>query len=163
MSKLREIRKLSDRIFFFLLCVVLLILFLLIKGLEFKGPGHGTGLGPGHGQSSILQPNDSQKEAAQQNRNSPEQNPTAIPVQTSSEPPNVARLFLGRQGISEDQETWHVADQFADFIKQLQARGVKAVYYTLLDNSIERYEEKWAEELKKANMRSYIEADGDSL
>jgi len=150
MSKLR---KLSDKAFFILLCVVLLTLFVFFKSWNFKfggGPGIGTGPGTGNGQQS----DDPQKQGSYQSPDSPEQKSPRTPSQPSPGPSKIARLYLGRQGVSEDQVKWYDMEQFADFIRQLKDKGIKEVYYTLLEDSIERYEEKWREELKKAKMTS---------
>ena len=164
LRKIRKLRNLFDKAFFFLLCVVLLALFITIKSCDLKfGVGPGNGTGTENGQLSVDSTNDNQNNGKQQNLDSQEQKSTATPVQPSPEPSKIAKLFLGRQGISEDLENWHDVDQFVDFITKLKAQGIREVQYTLLDDSIERYEEKWAEELKKANMRSYIETDGISL
>ena len=151
MSKLKN---LSDRIFFILLCVVLLGLFLMYKSCDLK-----YGDDQGNGWPAIGNPNDNQNDETDQNTDSQEKKSPLTDLQPSSGLSKIAKLFLGRQGISDDQVSWYDADQFADLIQQLKDRGIREVQYTLLPDSIERYEEKWAEELKKANMRSYIETD----
>ena len=69
------------------------------------------------------------------------------------------KLYLGDRGVTEDQATWYDADQFADYIRQLQEKGVKEVKYSLLPDSIERLEKQWDAALKNANMKNYIEPD----
>ena len=151
MSKLRN---LSDKAFFVFICVVLLVLFSFFKGWNIKfGGGSGDGSFGVHGQNGNQYPHQEQSPDSQ------EQNSATTVTQSSPEPPKIAKLFLGRRGVSDDQVTWHDAAQFADFIKQLKSQGIREVQYTLLPDSIERYEEKWVEELKKANIRGYIEAD----
>ena len=161
MSKLRELRKLFDKIFFILLCVVLLALFIMLKCWDFKfGLGPGNGTGTGNGQQSFDNRVNNQNGDMQQNPDSPEQKPTATPTQPSPKPSNIVKLFLGRQGVSEDKTNWRDADQFSGFLQQLKGKGVKEVYYVLLPDSIERYEEKWKEELKKAKL-IYAELQND--
>ena len=136
-------KKLTDRVIFLILCVVILTLFVLWKGCDLKMGTPGLGL-PGGGQGQGWAPNGTTQE------NKDDSSDTQLVT------PSI-KLYLGRQGISEDQVTWHDMDQFADYIKQLQEKGIKEVRYTLLPDSIERYEKKWEEELKKANLRSYTE------
>ena len=136
---------LKDKIVFVVLGVSLLLLLSFWKGYQLTT---GTGVN-----SSQEQQN---KELADfQSKESEVRKSNISPTKTPDLP--IAKLFLGRLGISEDQITWHDVEQFGAFIKQLQQNGVKEVHYTLLPDSIERYEEKWAEELKQANMRSYVE------
>ena len=82
-----------------------------------------------------------------------------VSVNDPESPTHVIKLFLGRKGVTEDQQTWYDIGEFATFIKDLQEKGVEEVHYMLLPDGIERYEERWAQELKKANMRSYIGTD----
>ena len=160
----RKLRNLFDKAFFVLLCVVLLALFIMIKSCDLKfGVGPGNGDGTDNGQSKIDSSNDNQNEVTQQSSDSQKQVSTVTPTQSPSEPSKIAKLFLGKRGISEDQDTWYDADQFADFISRLKAHGIREVQYTELGDSIPSLEKRWAEELKKANMRSYIETDGVSL
>jgi len=135
----------KDKIVFVILGVTLLLLLSLWKGYQLT-----TDTGGG------LAQNQQNKEFAEFKS---KENATQKSNVSPNEVPNlpVAKLFLGRRGVSEDQITWHDVEQFGAFIKQLQQKGVREVHYTLLPDSIERYEEKWAEELKQANMRSYIE------
>jgi hypothetical protein len=137
----------KDKIVFVVLGVSLLLLLSLWNGYKLM-----TGTS---GNSS----QDQQKESVAERQN--DKNTVQKSNISPAKPPNfpIAKLFLGRRGVSEDQITWYDVEQFGAFIKQLQKKGVKEVHYTLLPDSIERYEEKWAEELKQANMRSYIEAD----
>lgn len=132
----------KDKVVFVILGVALVLLFLAWKGFQLS-------TGTGDRQTDLPTPLQN-AENAKQNSDVPEQETSSLPV---------AKLFLGRRGVSEDQITWHGEEEFVDFIRQLQEKGVKEVHYTLLPDSIERYEEKWSRELKQANMRSYIETD----
>ena len=151
---MNKLKNLIDRAIFFLLSVALVILLIFWKGCDMKGPGDGQ---PGS------QPSNSQQQGTIQGQDTPEQKSTDPDVQPQSgmsEPSSkIVKLFLGRKGVSEDRVNWHDLADFADYIKQLQDKGIAEVNYTLLPDSIERYEERWAEELKKANMRSYINTD----
>jgi len=158
--------KLIDRLIFLVICVVLLTLLVLWKGCDMKGGGLGIGLPGGQpgghlgGQQESQangQPDDQAKQHDQLASVSKpqEQKNTSLVAATDSVP--IAKLFLGDKGITEDLITWHDMDEFADYIKQLQEKGIKEVHYTLLPDSIPRYEESWEAELKKANMRSYEE------
>jgi len=156
MNVLRKLRNLVDKAFFILLCVVLLALLVLYKSWDFKfGAGPGNGDDPGNGQQNV----DSQNQVSLQTSDSQEQKSTATSLQ-SSETSKIAKLFLGRRGVSDDRNVWHDADQFTDFIHQLKEKGIKEVHYVLLPDSIERYEEKWKEELKKAKL-TYAELQND--
>ena len=153
---MNTLKKLIDRVVFVVVSVALVILLVFWRGCDLK-----MGIGPGKGQ-----PANTQQHTSTYDEDMPEQKSSFSNVQqidemsASSEQPNVVKLFLGRKGISEDQTNWHDMGDFANYIKQLQDKGIKEVHYTLLPDSIERYEEKWADELKKANMRSYIQTDG---
>jgi hypothetical protein len=135
----------KDKIVFVVLGVSLLLLLSLWKGYQLK---------TGDGENTAQEQQDKELADFQNHENKPQKS-NASPANTPDLP--VAKLFLGRRGVSEDQITWHDVEQFGAFIKQLQKKGVKEVHYTLLPDSIERYEEKWAEELKQANIRSYVE------
>ena len=146
---MNKLKNLIDRAIFLVISITLLILFVFWRGCDMKGPGNGP-------------PAKSSKQEATSDADSAKLKSAVPDIQAPTEPSapsNVAKLYLGRKGVSEDQVTWHDMGEFAGFIKQLQGRGIKEVQYTLLPDSIERYEEKWAEELKKANMRSYIATD----
>ena len=144
---MNNLRKLIDKIIFALLCMILLVIFIFWKGLGLKqgGPGDHTG-------QTIRDVSESDTKNTQSDPNSVGQKSSIDQVLPLAEPPKVAKLFLGRRGVSEDQEVWRDIEYFADFIQQLKDRGIKEVHYTLLSDSIERYEEKWKEELKKAKM-----------
>jgi len=135
----------KDKIVFVVLGVTLLLLLSLWKGYQLT-----TDTG---GNSAQEQQNKELTDFL--NKEKTTQKSNVSPTETPDLP--IAKLFLGRRGISEDQITWYDVEQFGAFIKQLQQKGIKEVHYTLLPDSIERYEGKWAEELKQANMRSYVE------
>jgi len=157
MSVIKRLRNLFDQAFFVLLCLVLLALFIIVKSWDLKfGVGPENGAGPVSGQPSV----DNQHPESQQSPDLHERNSTATSVQSLPKPSNIVKLFLGRRGVSDDKIVWHDADQFADFIKQLKDQGIKEVHYLLLPDSIERYEEKWKEELKKAKL-IYAELQND--
>ena len=153
---MNKLKNMIDRTIFFVVSVTLVFLLVFWKGCDMK-----MGVGPGIGQ-----PGNTQQHTSIQDGDALVQKSTSSVVQqsddlsASSEPSNVVKLFLGRKGISEDQVTWHDMGDFTGYIMQLQDKGIKEVHYTLLPDSIERYEERWADELKKANMRSYIQTDG---
>ena len=147
---MNQLKKLIDRAIFLVLCVVMIALFVFWKGCDMKGPGKGQPDG---------KTDTHQLQEGATDLGSPEQKSNISDVTPPSESSNVVKLFLGRKGVSENQATWYDIGEFAGFIKQLQDRGVKEVHYSLLPDSIERYEERWAEELKKANLRSYINSD----
>ena len=156
---MNQLKKLYDRVVFILLCVVLIVLFAFWKGGCNMGNGPGIGL-PGGQPGGHAKPG----EPSEGGQGQPTQDPAPQAQQpgipgTGTDSASIANLFLGRKGVSEDKTTWHDIDEFADFIKQLQEKGVKGVQYTLLDDSIERYEERWTEELKKANMQGFINTD----
>jgi hypothetical protein len=153
-----KFKRFIKKVRFTALCLALLLLFLLIKTWDFK-----FGDGPGIGPINIDSQNDNQDLETLQPQNLQEQKSNENVAQSPSDPPKVAKLYLGRQGVSDNQTAWYDIDEFADFIKQLKDNGIREVQYTLLPDSIERYEKKWAEELGKANMRGYIETDGVSF
>ncbi|MCL2622618.1 MAG: hypothetical protein FWD31_03035 [Planctomycetaceae bacterium] len=151
---MNKLKNLIDRAIFLVISVALVILLVFWKGCDMKMGGGVPGNGhPGNMLNHEMPPvPDASKEK-----------PVAPDMQVPSEPSaqaNIVKLVLGRKGVSEDQATWHDIDDFSGYVKQLQDKGVKEVHYALLPDSIERYEERWAEELKKANMRSYIQTDG---
>ena len=151
---MNRLKNLIDRVVFVVVSFVVLILLVFWRGCDMKIGGD-----PGTGQpDSTIQATDTPQDpdAVVKESNDPDEQQPSEPT----EPSPVVKLFLGRKGVSEDQATWYDMADFAGYIKQLQDKGVKEVHYTLLDDSIERYEERWAEELKKANMRSYIQTDG---
>ena len=156
---MNQLKKLIDRVIFLVVSVALVILFVFWKGCDMKGPGPGGGQPIGKPGTTGMS---TDMDSSEQKSNVAELHEQKSSVSnTDTEPTPIAKLFLGGKGkgISEDRVNWHDIGEFADFIKQLQDRGVKEVHYTLLPDSIERYEERWAEELKKANMRSYINTD----
>ena len=150
---MNQLKKLINRVIFLVVCAALVILLVFWMG---KGPGNGPGSGPGNGSGSgqVLQ----SQISPGQKTDTPDVLPPAEPPPL--EPIKIVKIFLGRKGVSKDRITWHDIHEFADFIRQLQKEEVKEVHFTLLPDSIERYEKKWSEELKKANMRSYISTDG---
>lgn len=74
-------------------------------------------------------------------------------------PLSVVKVYLGKRGVSDDLANWHDEDKFAEFIQSCQDKGYKEIQYKLMPDSIERLEKRWSEELKKANMKNYVEAD----
>jgi len=150
---MNKLKNLIDKGVFVVLCVVLLAIFMIWKGIGLKqgGPGDGTG----QTTSEVSQPD------TQQDPDSEDQNSMAAQVTPSTELLKVAKLFLDKQGVSEDQVKWYDGDHFADFIQKLKDNGIKEVHCTLLPESIERYENKWKEELKKAKM-TYVELHDDA-
>lgn len=138
---------LKDKVVFIILGVILLLIFLGWKGFDLL---NGTGDPESEAfRQEMVEQIESLENSAQKS-SSPDAEAEKLPI---------VKLFLGRRGVSEDQITWHDVEEFDDYIRQLQEKGVKEVHYTLLPDSIERLEEKWDDELKQANMRSYIEAD----
>ncbi len=139
----------KDKLVFVVMCAILIAAFLGWKGCDMKFGGLGNGR-PNNNQRLEKQDKDRETDAGEENPEEVRENRPAV---------SVVKLYLGRRGVSADRITWYDADRFAGYIRQLKENGIREVHYTLLPDSIERYEEKWAEELKKANMRSYIETD----
>jgi hypothetical protein len=128
--------------------------------MGFKGPGDGSGR-TGTGVNRI---DPDQQQDATQNPNSQGQESKSPQATLPSEPPKMVKVFVGRQGVSEDQVTWFDGDQegqFAEFLQQLKDKGIKEVHYLLLPDSIERFEEMWKEELIKAKL-TYAELQNDT-
>jgi hypothetical protein len=145
MKKLSD--RVKDKVVFVAMCIVLIALFL---GWKSCGLPSGNGGGGMSQQGMPLLP-DSAKSLPK--------SPEAEQENTGETKETVVKLYLGRRGVSADQITWYDADQFASYIKQLKEKHVREVHYTLLPDSIERLEKRWDAELKKANMKNYIEAD----
>ena len=140
MGKTSSIR---DKAVFIVMCVLLAALFLGLKTCSMSTPG----------QPGVQEAEQFFQEIEQENTKSGSKD-TKDDTQSK-----VAKLYLGRQGVSADRVTWHEADQFADYVRQLQESGVKEVQYSLMPDSIERIEKQWETALKNANMKNYVEAD----